>query len=121
MGKARDLTSGQGNPQADLLGYLLEEWEKQDPLPPVGNSVKQFIAFGRRLLTENPAVTVAVVGMGLGVRLANGQVVSIGGQPSGMSDSTGGSVPVSRPAFVPGMHGVTSTESIPVTGKESGG
>lgn len=79
--------------------------------------LESFINWARLYLAKvNSPINITYLPAGLGLRLAQGQTVAFVPQQEdkGMRDE---GIPITRPALVPGMHGISDTSGISITGR----
>jgi hypothetical protein len=72
-----------------------------------------FLAFSQEFLTKNPPANPIYLGVGIGVRLANGDVVGLS-QPQAEKPMRDEGVPITLPQSIPGMRDISDTSGIPV-------
>jgi hypothetical protein len=106
----------------DLMGYLHEAWKKhldEDKTQKLGidasDAIGHFRDFCTQHLKGNPPASVFMTGYGLGIRMADGTMLSLVEAPV-EEDLPAESMPVTRPKSLPGQRGITDTKSVPVFG-----
>jgi hypothetical protein len=107
----------------DIFTFLSEEYTKyiqEESLKvltagsdlPVSKSFEGFIEFSKNYLTKsNPPGGVVYLATGMGVKLREGQVLSLGAQTESTEMRDEG-VPITQPQSIPGQHGVVPTQSV---------
>lgn len=111
----------------DMMTFLMSEYQqelqvqKQKALDAgvesqVAPTLEEFVAFSRNYLAkENQPINVAYLPLGLGLRLQRGQTISfIPDQDERPMRDEG--LHITRPAYVPGMSGISDMSGIPVFG-----
>jgi hypothetical protein len=96
-----------------LLEKLRDEYQKQRSVgdPDVG----PFLTFAHKYLNGNPPAGVAMLAVGIGLRLADGTIVSLqqGADQTGMVNA--GAIPISRVPVSGGGY-IVDPNVVPITG-----
>lgn len=106
-----------GQPQ-DLMSYLLEKYQEAEPASStLREPVEHFVAFCKKLLTENRPIAMEHLSDGLSLRLQDSTIVTFAPEAQAMSDAVG---------FI-GMgkggigKGTTPSNALGITGHPHGG
>jgi hypothetical protein len=97
----------------DWLKEKAKELKEGDP--PLEATLPGFLEFTNLFLAKNPPANPTYLASGLGVRMANGDYLALGvTQPMPQMRDEG--VHITIPQSIPGMHGISDTFGIGITG-----
>jgi hypothetical protein len=96
--------------------WLQEEAKKlKEGDQPLEASLGGFLEFANLHLAKNPPANPTYLASGLGVRMANGDYVALG-VPQAAPQMRDEGVHITIPQSIPGMHGISDTSGISITG-----
>jgi len=99
------------------IKYLEDRKERAATDKPMAEpTIEDFVDFSKVYLTKLPAVNPTYLLQGLGLTLANGDVVSLLEQPKNELPMRDTGVHVTKPPMIPGQHGISDTSGIEITG-----
>ena len=84
-------------------------------LPPA--TADEFISWCKDYIDKCPAIGIAYLARGFGLRMANGDTVAMQSQDDKDYSMRDEGIHITKPQTIPGLHGIVDTSGIAITGR----